>query len=94
MKVAFVQGHSGARAGYSDTLDALTLALYDRMTNRVMKEQLIYVYSQIRATDVVDKMMDIAKNEKDMELRKKALFWLSQSKDPRVAKFLLEIIER
>jgi HEAT repeat protein len=70
------------------------IALYDRMTNRVMKEQLIYVYSQIRATDVVDKMMDIAKNEKDIELRKKALFWLSQSKDPRVAKFLLEIIER
>ena len=81
-----------SRRSSSPTADLI--ALYDRMTNRVMKEQLIYVYSQIRATDVVDKMMDIARNEKDIELRKKALFWLSQSKDPRVAKFLLEIIER
>ena len=31
LKLAFTQGHSGARAGFSDTLDALTLALYQRM---------------------------------------------------------------
>jgi hypothetical protein len=70
------------------------IALYDRMSNRVMKEQLIYTYSQIRDATIVDKMMDIARNEKDIELRKKALFWLGQSKDPRVVKFMLEIIER
>jgi HEAT repeat protein len=70
------------------------IGLYDKMTSRAMKEQLIYTFSQVRNADVVDKMMDIAKNDKDPELRKKAIFWLSQSKDPRVAKFLLEIIER
>src|SRR5262249_31971815 len=68
--------------------------LYDKMTSRAMKEQLIYVFSQRRETDVVDKMMDIARNDKDPEMRKKAIFWLSQSKDPRVAKFLMDIIER
>lgn len=31
LRLAFTQGHSGARAGFSDTLDALTLALYQRM---------------------------------------------------------------
>jgi hypothetical protein len=70
------------------------IALYDRLNNRAIKEHLIFVYSQMRDPGVVDKMMDIAKNERDVELRKKAIFWLSQSKDPRVAKFLLEIIER
>ena len=42
----------------------------------------------------IDKMFDIAKNEKDAELRKKAIFWLGQSHDPRVQQFLMELINR
>jgi HEAT repeat protein len=66
--------------------------LYDRMKNREMKEQLIFVYSQRREKDAIDKMMSIAKTDPDRELRKKAIFWLSQSKDPRVAEFLMSLI--
>lgn len=66
-------------------------ALYDRIQNREMKDQLIFVYSQRRA---VDKLMDIAKKEPDRELRKKAIFWLSQSKDPRVADFMRDLINQ
>jgi hypothetical protein len=36
--------------------------------------------------------MDIVRNDSDAELRKKALFWLGQSRDPRVEQFLLDII--
>jgi outer membrane protein assembly factor BamD (BamD/ComL family) len=68
--------------------------LYDKITNRELKDQLIFVYSQRREPAAVDKMMDIAKNEKDRELRKKALFWLGQSKDPRVADFLMQLINQ
>ena len=50
--------------------------------------------SQRRGDDAVDKLISIAKNEPDRELRKKAIFWLSQSKDPRVAKFLEELISK
>jgi hypothetical protein len=42
----------------------------------------------------MDKLFDIAKNEKDAELRKKAIFWLGQSRDPRVQAFLLDLINR
>ena len=59
-----------------------------------MKEQLIFVYSQRRETKAVDKLMEIARTEQDRELRKKAVFWLSQSRDPRVADFLLEVINQ
>jgi HEAT repeat protein len=69
-------------------------SLYDRMKNREMKEQLIFVYSQRREREAVDKMMSIAKTETDRELRKKAVFWLSQSKDPRVAEFLMQLINQ
>jgi len=67
-------------------------ALYSRLVDREMKEQLIFVYSQRREPTAVDKLMDIARNEKDKELRKKALFWLGQSRDPRVLKFMEDLI--
>ena len=66
--------------------------LYNRIGDREMKEQIIFVYSQRRDPAATDKLMQIAKTEKDPELRKKAIFWLTQSRDPRVAKFLEEII--
>jgi HEAT repeat protein len=68
--------------------------LYDRMQNREMKEQLIFVYSQRHESAAVDRLIQIAKTEQDKELRKKAIFWLGQSHDPRAAQVLLEIINQ
>jgi HEAT repeat protein len=68
--------------------------LYGRMSEREMKEQLIFVYSQRRESRAVDKLMEIARTEQDRELRRKAVFWLSQSRDPRVADFLVGIINQ
>jgi HEAT repeat protein len=70
------------------------VALYDRSSDREIKEQLIFAYSQRRDPVFVDKMIDLARRERDPELRKKAIFWLSQSKDPRVVQVLQEIINR
>lgn len=71
------------------------ISLYDRMTDEEMKDQLIFVYSQ-RQNDraAMDKLFSIARTEKDPDLRKKAIFWLGQSHDPRVQQFLLELINR
>ena len=41
----------------------------------------------------VDKLFDIAKNETDRELKKKAIFWLGQSDDPRAPAFLERLID-
>ena len=69
--------------------------LYDRMGDSEMREQIIFVLSQ-RQHDpaAMDKLFDIAKNEKDPELRKKAIFWLGQSRDPRVQQFLMDLINK
>jgi HEAT repeat protein len=70
-------------------------ALYDKMTDPEIKEQLIFVFSQRgRDSKAVDKLMDIAKNDKDREMRSKAVFWLGQSRDPRAVKFLEELISK
>lgn len=58
-----------------------------------MKEQIIFALSQsIHGEDAVEELMDIALDERDADLQKKALFWLAQSDDPRVADFLLDLI--
>jgi HEAT repeat protein len=59
-----------------------------------MKEQVIFVLSQNRAEAAVDKLMSIARSDSDRELRSKAVFWLGQSRDPRVIKFLEDLINR
>ncbi|HEX9127723.1 MAG TPA: tetratricopeptide repeat protein [Gemmatimonadaceae bacterium] len=82
-------------AGQSGVAISEISKLYDRMNDTEMKEQIIFVLSQ-RQHDpaAMDKMFDIAKNEKDAELRKKAIFWLGQSRDPRVQQFLIDLINK
>jgi HEAT repeat protein len=85
-KALFWAGQSGEVS--TDDL----VRLYDTMADLDMKNQLIFVFSQRHEPEVIDKLMDIARNEPNPDLRKKAVFWLGQSNDPRVADFLLEII--
>ena len=71
------------------------IALYDEMKGQTeVQNQLIFVFSQRRDRDAIDKLMDIATNDSDRDLRKQAIFWLGQSHDPRVQKFLLDLINR
>jgi HEAT repeat protein len=68
------------------------VALYDKASDREIKEQLIWVMSDRRDPAAVDRLIEIAKHDKDPEMRKKAIFWLGQSRDPRVKQLLLDII--
>jgi HEAT repeat protein len=82
-------------AGQSHETDLAQLTgLYDRIQSQEMKEQLIFVYAQRHEAAALDKLIDIARREPDRELRKKALFWIGQSHDPRAARFLEEIINQ
>jgi HEAT repeat protein len=69
--------------------------LYDEMKGQTeIQNQLIFVFSQRRDPQAVDKLMEIARNDADRDLRKQAIFWLGQSRDPRAQKFLLDLINR
>lgn len=81
-------------AGQTGTSITDLIGLYGRTKNSEIKEQLIFVYSQRGDKASMDKLLDIAKNEPDKELKKKAIFWLSQSDDPRAAGFLQSIIDQ
>lgn len=81
-------------AGQRDGSLPALISLYSSMTDRDMREQLVFVYSQSNDKAAADKLFDIAKNDPDPELRKKALFWLGQSNDPRVVQLLQDIIDK
>ena len=82
-------------AGQSGVAISELSRLYDRMSDTEMRDQIIFVLSQRqRDPAAMDKLFDIAKNEKDSELRKKAIFWLGQSRDPRVQQFLMDLINK
>jgi TolA-binding protein len=68
--------------------------LYETFSDQEMKEHLIFIYSQNNSRAAVDKLMQIARSEPNPELRKKAVFWLGQSNDPRVPDFLGSLLDR
>jgi len=81
-------------AGQTGTPFSQLSAMYGRMREQEMKDQMIFVFSQRHEPAALDKLMDIAKNDPDRDVRRKALFWLGQSKDSRVSAFLSDIINR
>jgi HEAT repeat protein len=81
-------------AGQSGAVDMAKLGtLYDKGDDVEFREQVIFVLSQ-RGRDgaAIDKLIDIAKTEKNRDLRQKAIFWLGQSRDPRALKAIQDII--
>jgi HEAT repeat protein len=68
--------------------------LFNSLEDPEMKEQVVFVASQMEGPDAVTFMMEIAEDPENGELRETAIFWLGQSDDPRVPDFLLRIIGR
>ena len=70
------------------------LAIYPRLDSRDLKDHYVFVLSQRRESEAVDRLIDLAKNDPDREIRAKATFWLGQSRDPRAAKYLEDRISK
>jgi Uncharacterized protein conserved in bacteria len=79
-------------AGQSGLPIADLSAMYGRLSDQELKQQVIFVLSQRGESAATDKLIDIAKHDPDVELRKKAIFWLGQRNDPRVRQLLEEMI--
>ncbi len=70
------------------------IALYPRLDSRELRDHYVFVLSQRQESAAVDKLIDLARNDGDREIRAKATFWLGQSKDPRAMKFLEDRISK
>ncbi len=59
-----------------------------------MKKKAVFALSQLPKDEGVPKLMDVARTNRNPEVRKQAMFWLGQSNDPRAVKFFEEILLR
>ena len=80
-------------AGQSETPVKDVVAAYDRLDDRRLKEYMIFVIQDREESEATDKLISIARSDPDKENRKKAMFWLGESKDPRAASFIREVLQ-
>lgn len=83
-------------AGQHSVIDfAQISSLYDQSKgDGELQEHILFILSQRREPGAVDKLMDVAKSDSNIERRKNALFWLGQKNDPRVKQFLRDLINK
>ncbi len=80
--------------GESDIGVAEFARLYDRSQPFALREQWTFVLSQRHEDPALDKLIEIAREDSDVEIRKRAMFWLGQSRDPKAIQFLHDLILR
>jgi hypothetical protein len=68
--------------------------LYDRLSEPALRTHYTFVLSQRRDREALDKLIDVAEHDTNRDVRRQALFWLGQSKDPRAAQYLRELVTR
>lgn len=60
---------------------------------RTVKEQAVFALTQLPEGQGVPMLIDLAKDNPDPAVRKKAMFWLGQSKDPRALDFFAQLLQ-
>ena len=78
--------------GQGDASTKDLVRLYDSLDARALREHFTFVVSQRRDDEAIDKLIDIARTDRDSETRKQAMFWLGQTKDPRAIKFFHDVL--
>ncbi|PYO80611.1 MAG: hypothetical protein DMD63_00780 [Gemmatimonadetes bacterium] len=81
-------------AGRSTIPIADLTKMYDVADSRQLREQLIALYSRRDEPQATDKLLEIARNGTDPDMRRYAISALSRKNDPRTKKLLLEIIDK
>jgi HEAT repeat protein len=71
--------------------DAITRAI-DSDPETEVKKQAVFALSQLPGDEGVPKLILIARTHRNPEVRKQAMFWLGQSKDPRALDFFEQIL--
>jgi len=59
-----------------------------------VKRQAVFALSQMPAEEGVPRLIAVARTNRNREVRKQAVFWLGQSRDPRALQFFEEVLSR
>jgi hypothetical protein len=81
----------GVAAGEEATKDLTAMATDDSL-DRDVREQAVFALSQEPHDVGVPALIQIARSNRDPEVRKKAFFWLGQTNDPRALALFEEVL--
>ncbi|HTD82865.1 MAG TPA: hypothetical protein VK648_03645, partial [Gemmatimonadaceae bacterium] len=70
------------------------VALYDPTTDTQLRSTLIGIYSRLADKAATDKLVWIARNEQNYQLKRRAISALSRNSDPGIRQALQDIVER
>ena len=72
----------------------LTDLVEDEAEDREVREQAVFALSQLPADQGVPILIRVARSNKDPQVRRKAIFWLGQSEDPRALALFEELLTK
>ena len=85
---------SSDRSGTPMDIKSL-LGLYDDFAGQVeMQDRILDVIAQMPNVEATDKLLQVAKSETNVDLRRKAVLRVGQRRDPRVRDFLLDVLSK
>ena len=70
------------------------VALYDPLTDQQLRSSLISLYARAADKPATDKLVWIARNEQNVQLKRRAINALSRNSDPAIRQALQDIVER
>lgn len=74
--------------------EGLTALVGDDALDREVREQVVFALSQRPKDEGVPALINVVRTHRDPEIRKKALFWLGQSGDPRALDLIEELLTK
>ncbi len=80
------------RAG--DKVAATIRERIDQDPDTDVKKKAVFALSQLPKDEGVPLLIQVARTNKSPEVRRQAMFWLGQSKDPRAVEFFAEILSK
>ena len=86
----FWVGQAAGEAATRGLSDIVT----DNSVDREVREQAVFALSQRPRDEAIPALIAVAKTNKDPEVRKKAMFWLGQSGDPRALDLFEQILTK
>ena len=87
-QAVFWLGQAAGDAATSNLKDIVV----DNSVDREVREQAVFALSQRPRDEGVPALIAVARTNRDPEIRRKALFWLGQSHDPRAIDLFEELL--
>jgi hypothetical protein len=79
--------------GQSDLSTKELVAIDPELKSSALRDQYVFVLSQRRDDPSLDKLIDVARHDPDIDVRKKAMFWLGQSHEPKALAFFKDVLK-